>query len=248
MSAITQIREEAERGRWRVVRERLSNPSGMDSVTNVVNKSIETGAFLNAILPYMDVFFSAGRALELGAGQGWASCVLKRLFPQIDITATDVSPEALSGIKEWERAWNVSINPGLACSARFVPLESGSVDVIFAFAAAHHFADLAGVVFEVNRLLRSGGRCLFLYEPTTPGWLYPLAAWRARRKRDNEDVLVSRDMRMWAERFGMNCTIRKTPFIYNRTPLSTIYYALLRAIPALQYVLPCTATIELVKR
>ena len=54
-----------------------------------------------------------------------------------------------------------------------LPLQDGSVDLVWATAAAHHSWDLSRTFREAVRVLRPGGRLVFCCEPM-PSWLrYP---------------------------------------------------------------------------
>lgn len=79
------------------------------------------------------------RVLELGAGQGWASCVVKRLLPEAHVKATDLSEYAVASTQRWERIYGVQIDQRLACPSDTIPVPDASVDLVFCFAAAHHF-------------------------------------------------------------------------------------------------------------
>jgi SAM-dependent methyltransferase len=98
------------------------------------------------------------RVLDLGAGDGAFAAVL--LAAGAEVVAVDVAEEAL-------RRARVRV-PGL--DARRVeegaplPLEEDAVDVVWAGEVLEHVADVAGLLAEVRRVLRWGGRLLL----TTP--------------------------------------------------------------------------------
>lgn len=69
-----------------------------DSVYNIVNKLSDAGVFLDCIKRHKDKFRDSGRVLELGGGQGWASCIYKCLYPNSFVTATDISPFAIQSL------------------------------------------------------------------------------------------------------------------------------------------------------
>lgn len=87
--------------------------------------------------------------LDLGAGTAFLS---KLALPYFDrVIAADLSPAVLQLIEE----------PGiekLCAACEEVPLESGSVDVVAAFATLHHLYDPRETFREAHRLLKSGGK------------------------------------------------------------------------------------------
>ena len=112
---------------------------GADSLENQLDKSADALIFREALRPYEKEFASAKNIVELGAGQGWASCVVKRLFPDSHVTATDISEFAVASIARWENIYGVKIDDTAACTSDQLPFDDASVDIVFCFAAAHHF-------------------------------------------------------------------------------------------------------------
>ena len=72
------------------------NPES-NSVHNLVNKMFDLGILLNLLKTYEHEFtkIRSSRVLELGGGQGWGSCLVKRLFSDTHVTLTDISPFAV---------------------------------------------------------------------------------------------------------------------------------------------------------
>ena len=52
---------------------------GALSVDNLLNKMTDAPVLLQRMRPFEEHFRAASTILELGAGQGWASCLVKRL-------------------------------------------------------------------------------------------------------------------------------------------------------------------------
>ena len=64
------------------------------SVNNILNKAQQGLVFLSALellSAERPCFESAKDVLELGGGQGWASCILKRRFPHLSVIGSDIS-------------------------------------------------------------------------------------------------------------------------------------------------------------
>ena len=52
-----------------------------DSLENLVNKFCEARIVLEKLGYQREDFAQAKSILEIGAGQGWASCIVKKIFP-----------------------------------------------------------------------------------------------------------------------------------------------------------------------
>jgi SAM-dependent methyltransferase len=233
-------REQAELAFWNT--DPLEGP-GTIPVEVVIKKMSEARVLLQCLDRYDATFGRATRILELGAGQGWASCVVKRRYPGAELVVTELSPAALSSLPQWERILGVSVDDARACSSDATGLEDESVDLVFAFAAAHHFAAKVEVLREMKRVLRPGGNGLFLYEPSTPRRLYPFAFRRVNRKRPQvlEDVMVPADLEAAAAEVGLRFRVDYFPSIADRGPTEFLYYLSLSVVAPLQRILPCTA-------
>lgn len=215
-----------------------------ETLRNLLNKMQEAPVAHELFAHFAERFNrrAGGHVLEVGGGQGWASCLLKRLHPRLVVTLTDVAPEAVAGRTTWERVYATTIDHVAAAPAWDVPIPDSSVDVIFAFAAAHHFVDHAAVLSEHWRVLREGGVALWLYEPTSPGIMRWLAERRANRKgmAVPEHVLNADAILRVARRQGFMASSEYWPSTTHRSQSATMYYTLLQTIPILQRCLPCT--------
>lgn len=222
----------------------------VDSLENIANKLGDMPVLLERMRPFMARFEAAGDILELGAGQGWASCLLKKLLPQARITATDISEYAIASLPKWERFFNVQVDARRACRAYETGLPDASFDVIFCFAAAHHFVAHEQVFAELARLLRPGGEAFYFHEPSCRRLMHPLAHWRVNRIRPEvpEDVLIYEQMRDLAQRAGLQPTLHPDLSLLKRGPVEMVYYRLMRAIPPLRAILPCTLDYQFTRK
>jgi SAM-dependent methyltransferase len=220
-----------------------------DSIYNIVNKMTDVPVLLDCLHRYGEIFGNAGNILELGGGQGWASCVVKKLYPKASVAVTDISEYAVASVHKWEHVFGVKIDQAAACKSYEIPREDSSQDLIFTFAAAHHFVAQGRTLREIHRVLKPGGHCFYFYEPSCPDFIHKAAYWRLNRKRPEvpEDVLKYRKMRGIARRSGLSCALQFYPSLLKRGPLETGYYYFLNKIPFLQKILPCTINYHFTK-
>jgi SAM-dependent methyltransferase len=213
------------------------------SIENVVDKMAEARVFLDCISRHRSELVSHGRVLELGGGQGWASCLYKRLFPAVHSITTDISEYAIMSLPKWERIFDVKINQSYSCRSYATNEEASSVDQIFCYAAAHHFLAHRRTLVEMKRVLKPGRSAYYFYEPATPRYLYKAAYWRVNRKRPEvpEDVLIVEKLREIARNVGLSLRIEYYPSLLKRGAAETIYYLALAKFPVLQRILTCSA-------
>lgn len=221
-----------------------------DSINNLINKMGDCAVFTSLLEKYASVFTGTKKVLELGGGQGWASGVLKKQFPDCSVTLTDISEYAVASRHKWERIFNTKIDNAYACRAYDIQEDPSSIDVVFCFAAAHHFTNMDDSLREIYRVLKKGGHCLFLHEPSTSPLLYKQAYRRVNRNRPivPEDVLIYPKLKKMAEKAGFSAGVDFNPALIKRGPVEMIYYLVLNRLPFLQKILPCTANYHFVKQ
>ena len=234
---------------------------GIFPVAYLAQKLAEARVLLEGLERHRRLFENAQTILELGGGQGWASCVVKSVFGcEKMVTATDVSEDAVASAGRWEHVFEVKLDHVVVCPSFAIPVEDESFDLVFAFQAAHHFGAHRRTLAECNRILRAGGSLLYLHEPTASPRLYRLAVARANRKRAGfhrddvepghelvEDVIVIPKLERIARDLGYETQVRFAPTLTNRGPIETIYYLMLSRLPFAQRHLPCTAELLFTK-
>ena len=222
-----------------------------DSLENIINKLTDAPVFMEAFARHRDTFMRASTLLELGGGQGWASCIAKRILGNGKrVIATDLSPFAVASTRKWERLFSVQLDGAFACRSYELPVRDGSLDLIFTFQAAHHFVAHRSTANEIQRVLRPGGTCLYLHEPTCHRLLHTLA--RARVNTNGmpvpEDVLVLSRLKQLGEEAGLDVSSNFDLSLAKRGPVEMLYYLMMRKSGPLKHVLPCTRDICFRKR
>jgi SAM-dependent methyltransferase len=107
-----QERQAAELESWR------RREGGREPLTYFVDKLGMTPVGVALIKRYGDTFEGSSTVLELGAGTGWASCLVKHLYPTLHVTATDISPDAIAQTGIWERVFDVHIDEARVATGR----------------------------------------------------------------------------------------------------------------------------------
>jgi SAM-dependent methyltransferase len=216
---------------------------GSDSLENILNKGLDAATFNDIVTRYAPLFRGANTIVELGGGQGWASCIVKRRHPDAHVTLTDAVDAAVRGRGIWERVFNTQLDAAVAAPAQVLPMSDASVDLLFCFAAAHHFVDHVAALRETCRVLRPGGVALWLFEPTSPALWHRMAEARVNRKRVDvpEHVLVPAEVLQIARAAGLAASVEFAPDGVRRGRSTTLYYLLLQVLPVLRRAVPCTA-------
>lgn len=124
------------------------------------------------------------RALEICGGFGKLAGALAETFPSAEVIGLDLY--AASGPDVDERLRRL---PGLSYVAGdafdLSRYEASSFDLVFGQAALHHLAhNLEGIATEATRILKPGGRLVFIFEPMGHNLL--VAAIRAARMAKHE--------------------------------------------------------------
>lgn len=191
------------------------------------------------------------RVLEIGGGQGWASCLLKSTYPNAYVITTDISPFAVESVVQWEDMFKVEVDEAYHCKSNETKEGDNSIDFIFTFSAAHHFITHRKTINEISRILKRGGSAAYFFEPVTQLFWYPMAYKRVNKKRPevHEDLLIINKLRNLAIKAGLEFTIIRTPNYSNRKGyVETLYYLIMNTFPFLQKFLPHTATILFTKK
>lgn len=135
------------------------------------------------------------RILDVGAGTGRLSGLLKRRYPKAEVLALDLSLGMLRLAKRHGSWWR-SLRQ-IAGDAQALPLADGSVDLLVSNLCLQWVDQLDAAFHEFRRVLRPGG--WMLISSFGPDTLIELRdAWRAAD--DAEHVHVFRDMQELGDR------------------------------------------------
>ena len=120
------------------------------------------------------------KILELAAGNSWASCILKYLYPESLIVASDISPNGLR-IKGPKFAKMVGAKPDIfiACDAERIPFADESLDRVFMIASLHHMISPEKVIKQSWRVLKPGGKFIAI-DYQLPKWAQLLVSTKGK--------------------------------------------------------------------
>lgn len=139
--------------------------------------------------------------------------------------------------------FNCTLDDAVAAPAQRLAFADSSVDLLFCYAASHHFVDHDAALREVKRVLASSGHRLWLYEPTSPaGRMRHLSDASIVSRLDvPEHVLIPGVIARRAADAALTCRVEFCTSTAHRGRFSTLYYTMLGALPVLTRFLPCTA-------
>jgi SAM-dependent methyltransferase len=137
-----------------------------------------------------------GKILEICCGAGELAAAMARVFPKTEVIALDCYPEAGRALKE-AAAKDGLQNAHYLCgdALRLTQFADATLDLVYGQATLHHLAHEAGRLRdELARVLKPGGRLMFLYEPLghNPLWAM-IRAWRTARSEmpDESNLFIS---------------------------------------------------------
>lgn len=164
-----------------------------------------------------------GRILEICCGVGELAVGMARAFPKSEVIAMDRYPEAGRALREAKASDGLS-NAHYLCgdALRLTEFADASLDLVYGQATLHHLAHEPGKLRdELSRVLKPGGRLIFIYEPLghNPFWAM-IRAWRtARREMPDESNLFLSQLEYIAQSFS-SCQLQ--PFNLLGYPLKSL--------------------------
>lgn len=114
------------------------------------------------------VDFKGRRVVDIGAGRTWSSRHIAALGRPEEVVAVDVLTRRFLGLETAEIFFAEDHNhfERICGDIHRIPLPDGWADVVFSAAAIHHSPDPVRLFAEVHRLLKPGGRFVFIAEPS----------------------------------------------------------------------------------
>lgn len=227
------------------------NPESF-TLGNFLNKIDNIEILHSKISKHRKIFKNVDTCLEIGAGQGWASSFIKRwILPHAKMTVSDISPYAIESVKYWEEFYDIKIEKALSCKSYELPFEDQSFDLVFCFAAAHHFVKLEETLTEVHRVLKPSGKCLFLYEPTSHRLTYKLhlAYVNSTNPSTPEDILIPKEIKKMGEDLQF-----KVEHVYDhksqnpKSLLMGFYFKFISTFKFLEKILPSSSDFIFIKK
>jgi len=149
------------------------------------------------------------RMIDLGCGSGVFTARLAGRYGKNRITGADISQNILK--KAIGRGGRVDY---IAADIEKMPFRDESCDIVILSGVLHHFLRLDGVMREVYRILKRGGRC-FAFDPNGANpvmWLYRnrnSPFFSSRGITANERLLSEKELRASFEKSGF--TARFSP-------------------------------------
>ena len=219
---------------------------------NIVHKSAYIKIF-SRILSQLELKGNE-KILEIGGGHGWASALMKRKYPDSYVVLSDISPDAVRFVENYENILKVWLDEKWSFNCRNMPFQENQFDVLFTFASFHHFGvnnDFNSVLKELVKVIKPGGKILLLYEPSTPKYLYNIAYRRVKniRKTVDEDVLILSDLKKNCQQNGCEFYYEFFPDYQDRKSIvANVYYYFLSHLKIFQYFLPCTVNITITRK
>jgi SAM-dependent methyltransferase len=154
--------------------------------------------------------------LDLAAGGGHTTRAFAGLARQV--TAFDLTEAMLQAVRDLLIDRGVANVTFVAGDVAALPFRDGSFDLVTCRLAAHHFADLAPAVREVQRVLRSGGS--FLMEDILGHDDAELAAFitEVERRRDPSHIRAYRTAEWKAMLRGAGLTVMDSAVLSKARP------------------------------
>ncbi|MBS13312.1 MAG: hypothetical protein CME19_17120 [Gemmatimonadetes bacterium] len=123
---------------------------------------VQDAGFLRFIVDHVghERLLTASSLLDIGAGSGKFSILLKQAYPHLEIEALDVSPDNVNTIEANAAASGVDISVTEG-SVLGLPYENGKFDIVLCVYMLQHTPDPQRGFLEAARVLTSGGTVLY---------------------------------------------------------------------------------------
>ncbi len=120
-----------------------------------------------------------GEVLEVGAGKGWTSRRILEIYPQVELTATDINEKSVEAFRDMRKQYGRRLYVKKA-DVRKLPFDRSSFDIVIADHVLHYVQDYNQALQQLLRVLRPGGLLGIIGSERLGGasmsrWLWPSA-------------------------------------------------------------------------
>jgi ubiquinone/menaquinone biosynthesis C-methylase UbiE len=120
--------------------------------------------FYEQVLPSLRLH---GKVLEIGSGSCWLSALIKLMFPELCVIASDVAPSALMKGMQVSQLLGSKIDYFVACKVEQLPFEDEFFDYVIGSAILHHTSPQQAIR-EIFRVLKNRGTYIGIGELIIP--------------------------------------------------------------------------------
>lgn len=195
--------------------------------------------FYEQILPKLRL---QGKVLEIGSGSCWLSSLIKLVFPETYVIATDVAPSALLKGAQISEFLNSRIDYFIACKVEHLPFENDFFDYVIGSAILHHTCPQEAI-HQIFRVLKNHGTYIGIGELAIPRMLSLLWGSRfglaGRREKELGVKEGNYSFNQW-KRFFDETGFEKVRFSLERNPqykhyhwFISFYYKVVSRLPEL---------------
>ncbi|GAA1135471.1 SAM-dependent methyltransferase [Nesterenkonia lutea] len=154
---------------------------------------------------------SARVVVDLGAGTGTGSRLLRDRFPEATITAVDNDPRMLQRLRdEGFTAVAADLDEG------FPELSSGRIDLVWASSSLHHVADPGQLLSDARKALATGGTLVVVELASLPSFLS-----EPRQALLEQRCHAAADAEGWNRHRDWTTTLEDAGFVVTKTQLRT---------------------------
>lgn len=188
-----------------------------DGLTRWIEKDIEFQKTIDSLMG-VDLPLDSVKGqvvLNIGAGAGTEALLLA--FSGAHCIGMDVTAPAARAAEYFIRKIRGE-GMGIQADARFIPLESSSVDIVYSSGVLHHSPDITRSIAEIRRVLKPGGKAYIMLYATWSIMFVQMRltlsmgerAWETgNRKNPHTTTYTKRECRKLFSAFK-NVAIRKT--------------------------------------
>ncbi|MFF1253038.1 class I SAM-dependent methyltransferase [Pseudarthrobacter sp. NPDC058329] len=115
---------------------------------------------------------TAGSIVDLGAGTGAGSRLLRRRYPEATVTCVDNDPQMLEQLRgQGFAVVGADLNDGFPALAALATADTAGVDLVWASSSLHHLTRPARLLSGVRRALAPGGALVVVELAALPRFL-----------------------------------------------------------------------------